>query len=149
MHRHWRRVDWPGRLQVLADQPLVVLDGAHNAASAQVVRHALETDFHFDRLLLVVGLRTGKDALGVLGALAPGAAQVYLTRSHHERSASPNELAPLVSTAAPGATTHTFEDTSAALEAAIAEAAPSDLVLVTGSLFLVGEVLEWWRSSHR
>ena len=38
-------VDWPGRLQVLARQPLVVLDGAHNAASAEVVRHALETDF--------------------------------------------------------------------------------------------------------
>jgi dihydrofolate synthase / folylpolyglutamate synthase len=142
-------VDWPGRLQVLAHEPFVVVDGAHNAASAQVVRHALETDFDFDRLLLVVGLSTGKDALGVLGALAPAAARVYLTRSGHERSASPAELVPLVRTAAPEATTGTFEDTSAALGAALAEAAPRDLVLVTGSLFLVGEVLRWWPRSRR
>jgi dihydrofolate synthase / folylpolyglutamate synthase len=142
-------VDWPGRLQVLTREPLVVLDGAHNAASAEVVRHALETDFAFDRLLLVVGLSTGKDALGVLGALAPFAARVYLTRSRHERSASPREIEPLVRTAAPRAPTLAYEEPSAALEAALAEAAPRDLVLVTGSLFLVGEVLEWWRRSHR
>ena len=74
---------------------------------------------------------------------------MYLTRSQHERSASPAELEPLVRTAAPGATTHTFDDTSAALEAALADAAPSDLVLVTGSLFLVGEALVWWRRSPR
>jgi dihydrofolate synthase/folylpolyglutamate synthase len=141
-------VKWPGRLQVLARHPLVVLDGAHNAASAEVVRHALDTAFTFQRLLLVVGLSAGKDALGVLSALAPRADQVYLTRSSHERSAPPSDLEPLVRTAAPSATTRTFPEARAALDRALAEAQPNDLLLVTGSLFLVGEALEWWRRSH-
>jgi dihydrofolate synthase/folylpolyglutamate synthase len=141
-------VEWPGRLQVLAPRPLVVLDGAHNAASAEVVRRALDTDFTFDRLLLVVGLSAGKDALGVLSALVPRADKVYLTRSSHERSASPSDLEPLVRTAAPHADAQVFADADAALDRAVADAAPGDLVLVTGSLFLVGEALEWWRRSH-
>jgi dihydrofolate synthase/folylpolyglutamate synthase len=148
IQRAMRNVDWPGRLQVLSRQPWLVLDGAHNAASAEVVRQALDALFNFERLILVVGLSEGKDALGVLSALTPRAAQVLLTRSHHERSAPPAELEPL---ARKGGQAHvlTFDDLAAALQAAMTTAGPRDLVLVTGSLFLVGEALEWWRRSHR
>jgi dihydrofolate synthase/folylpolyglutamate synthase len=142
-------VEWPGRLQILARQPLVVLDGAHNAASAEVVGHALDVDFSFERLLLVIGLSAGKDALGVLGALAPRANRVYLTRSKHERSAPPVDLEPLVRAASPRVTVQTFAEAPTAFERALAEARPGDLVLITGSLFLVGEALEWWRRSPR
>jgi dihydrofolate synthase/folylpolyglutamate synthase len=142
-------VDWPGRLQVLAEQPLVVVDGAHNAASAVVLRTALGQVFTFDRLHLVVGLSAGKDARGVLDALAPLAHGVYLTRSHHERSEAPAALEPLVRAAAPGAVVTVADDVPVALERALANARPDDLVLVTGSLFLVGETLVWWRRSPR
>jgi dihydrofolate synthase/folylpolyglutamate synthase len=142
-----RTVAWPGRLQVLSRQPWLVLDGAHNAASAEVVRQALDSSFNFDRLILVVGLSEGKDALGVLSALAPRATVVLLTRSQHERSAPPAELEPLVRKASQ-AQVLTFDDTAAALHAGLTAARPRDLVLVTGSLFLVGEALEWWRRSH-
>lgn len=141
-------VAWPGRLQVVSREPLLVLDGAHNAASAEVVRKALEHDFNFDRLHLVIGLSAGKDALGVLGALSPRAYKVYLTHSRHERSTPPEQLEPLVRAGSQGEV-GTFGDAAAAVEAAISDASPRDLVLVTGSLFLVGEVLAWWRSSHR
>jgi dihydrofolate synthase/folylpolyglutamate synthase len=144
-----RTVEWPGRLQVISRAPLVVLDGAHNAASAEVVRHTLEADFTFERFLLVVGLSAGKDALGVLGALAPRADRVYLTRSSHERSAPPDELEPLVRTFSSSATIRVTSVAKSAFDAALAEAGPTDLVLVTGSLFLVGEALEWWRRSPR
>jgi dihydrofolate synthase/folylpolyglutamate synthase len=143
-----RTVEWPGRLQVLAREPWLVLDGAHNAASADVVRQALDTSFDFERLILVVGLSKDKDALGVLSALAPRASSVLLTRSHHERSAPPAELEPLVRGAS-HAQVRTFDDSAAALQTAIGAAGPRDLILVTGSLFLVGEALEWWRRSHR
>src|SRR5919202_3103623 len=53
-------VEWPGRLQVLAERPLLVVDGAHNAASADALRRAIRHDFRFDRLLLVLGLSEGK-----------------------------------------------------------------------------------------
>jgi dihydrofolate synthase/folylpolyglutamate synthase len=140
-------VDWPGRLQVLANQPLIVLDGAHNAASAEVVRRALEDVFTFDRLMLVVGLSEGKDAVGVLRSLAPRAHAVYVTRSHNERSVPPSELEPLARSAAPRAEVTAVDNLPAAMAAAQRTAGPRDMILVTGSLFLVGEALVLWRRS--
>jgi dihydrofolate synthase/folylpolyglutamate synthase len=142
-------VDWPGRLQILSERPLVVLDGAHNVDSAEVLRAALDKYLTFDHLHLVFGLSVGKDARGVLEALAPGAEVVYLTRSHHERATPPAELEPLVRQLAPYARVQSTIDPVAAFEAALAAASQGDLVLVTGSLFLVGEALVWWRSSPR
>lgn len=142
-------VDWPGRLQVLSEHPLVVLDGAHNAASADVLRAALAKSFQYARLHLVLGLSAGKDAQGVLHALAPVAASIHLTRSHHERSAPPAELESLARAAAPEALVAVQPDVVTALEAALAAAGADDLILVTGSLFLVGETLVWWHRSFR
>jgi dihydrofolate synthase/folylpolyglutamate synthase len=141
-------VEWPGRLQVLAGQPTVAVDGAHNAASAEVVRRALDQDFEFDRLHLVLGLSEGKDALGVVGALAPRAERVYVTRSAHERSAPPEQLQPLVQQSSPRAQVRVYENAASAFDAALAGASERDMVLVTGSLFLVGEALAWWRRLH-
>jgi dihydrofolate synthase/folylpolyglutamate synthase len=143
-----KTVEWPGRLQVLVKRPLVVVDGAHNAASAEVVRRSLGQDFEFDRLILVLGLSEGKDALGVLRALAPRAAIVHLTRSRHERSADPVALQPIVRSVAPEAAVATDTSLPLAFAAALAAAQPNDMVLVTGSLFLVGETLVEWRRLH-
>jgi dihydrofolate synthase / folylpolyglutamate synthase len=138
-------VDWPGRLHVLAEQPWLVLDGAHNAASAQVLEQAVHSHFSFERLLLVLGLTEGKDAAGVLEALAPPAQRLFVTSARHERAAPPAELAQRARTLAPNLAVTVEPDLDRALGAALAEAGPSDLVLVTGSLFLVGEALMWWR----
>src|SRR5207245_497211 len=126
--------DWPGRLQVLSERPLVVVDGAHNGASAEALRRAIRYEFHFDRLVLILGLSEGKDARGVLSALAPDADVVCLTRSHHERAADPSELEPLVRSVAPRAAIARYDVVSTALGAVTAAARASDLVLVTGSL---------------
>jgi dihydrofolate synthase/folylpolyglutamate synthase len=142
-------VDWPGRLQVLSEHPLLAIDGAHNAASAQVLRSAIDKYLRFDRLYLVLGVSAGKDAQGVLEALAPRAHQVQLTRSQHERSAPPRELEPLVRRVAPHANVAMHDDLMSAVEAALAAARAVDLVLVTGTLFLVGETLVWWRRSRQ
>jgi dihydrofolate synthase/folylpolyglutamate synthase len=144
-----RSVDWPGRLEILSREPLLVIDGAHNGASAQVLRSAVDSTFHFERLHLVVGLTEGKDARGVLTALVPRADAVYLTRSRHERSAPPSELEPLVRAAAPSAAVHVLPEANAAFESALRNASARDLVLITGSLFLIGEALVWWRRSPR
>jgi dihydrofolate synthase / folylpolyglutamate synthase len=140
---------WPGRLQVLPRSPLLILDGAHNAFSAQVLGEAVSAGFKFQRLLLVLGLSEGKDAHGVLAALAPRATHAYFTRSHHERSADPRTLAELARADVPDTPSEVHQDLASALEAALAEAGPADAVLVTGSLFLVGEALVWWNRSQQ
>jgi dihydrofolate synthase / folylpolyglutamate synthase len=142
-------VDWPGRLQVLSERPWVVVDGAHNAASAEALRAAVDRTFHFDRLILVLGLTEGKDARGVLAALAPRASAVCLTRSRHERSAPTEELDPLVRAVAPRARIVSYPAFDAAIEGAVSWSTVNDLVLITGSLFLVGEALVWWRRSRQ
>ena len=143
-----KSVEWPGRLQILGQRPLVVVDGAHNAASAEVVAHALGHDFQFEHLTLVLGLTEGKDALGVLTALVPRADSVYLTRSMHERSALPEQLQRVVRDVAPRTPVQVLQDARSALNAAFSRAQPRDMVLITGSLFLVAEALAWWRGSH-
>jgi len=144
-------VDWPGRLQVLSQQPLLVLDGAHNAASAEALRTAIDRIFRFQRLHLVVGVSEGKDASGLLEAFfsKPSEPTVYLTRSRHERSAAPAELERLVRATSASAQVSVHSDLGTALQTALAAASSDDLVLVTGSLFLVGEALVWWRRSRR
>ena len=139
------QVEWPGRLQVLQRSPLLVVDGAHNAASAEVVRQAVQASFRFRQVRLVVGLSAGKDARGVLGALAPWADTLRLTRAQHERAAEPAELLALARELAAGRPVLVEPDLPTALAAALAGAEPDHLVLVTGSLFLVGEALLWWR----
>lgn len=141
-----QHVDWPGRLQVLKKQPLVVLDGAHNAASAAALARAVHTEFEYARLHLVLGLTEGKDARGVLQALLPGVSGVIVTRSRHERSAPPSEIAALVREMKSEAPVSLAPDLEVALERALTQAKDDDLVLVTGSLFVVGEALVWWQA---
>jgi dihydrofolate synthase/folylpolyglutamate synthase len=142
-------VEWPGRAQVLAMRPLVVLDGAHNAASAEALRRLVSTELAYADLHLVLGLSAGKDALGVLQALAPLASAVYLTRATHERSTPPADLLPMAREVAPRALLSMHDAVDGAVSAALAAARTDDLILVTGSLFLVGEALVWWRRSPR
>jgi dihydrofolate synthase / folylpolyglutamate synthase len=140
-------VEWPGRLQVLRSEPWLVLDGAHNAASAEVLRQAIDQHFEFEHLSVVLGLTAGKDAHGVLEALGTRVQRLRLTRSRHERSADPAEIMSLARSLMPNATISVDPEFNAAVDSAMAEAGPRDLVLVTGSLFLVGEALVWWRHS--
>jgi dihydrofolate synthase / folylpolyglutamate synthase len=142
-----RSVNWPGRLQVLQRDPLLVLDGAHNAFSAQVLARALVQNFAFKRLLVVLGLSEGKDAQGVLAAVAEHAERLYITRSRHERSADPRALAELAHGSLPTVRATVYTDVSGAIEGALREAQPEDAVVVTGSLFLIGEALVWWARS--
>jgi dihydrofolate synthase/folylpolyglutamate synthase len=139
-------VRWPGRLQVLRDRPWLVVDGAQNAGSAEALRRALEAMAPADsNVTLVLGVSAGKDTEGILRALAPLARRIVVTRSRHERAASPAELAQAVARVAPGRRVEVAPDLDTALDRVFASAQGSDLVLVTGSLFLVGEALLWAR----
>jgi len=140
----WRagtaRARWPGRLEVLVRRPLVVVDGAHNPASAQRLAEAVREDLPHRRLLLVFGASRDKDVQAMAEALAPLADRVLACRSRHPRAGDPSDLADLfLSLGVPAIPHPTVAD---ALRSAMAEAGPDDLVLVTGSLFVVAEARE-------
>ncbi len=132
-----RGVRWEGRLETVGRQPWTVLDGAHNRDSARRVREALAACFHYRRLILVLGISANKDLEGIVQELAPLAAVTIATRAEVPRAATPQRVAELAATWS--AHVIVEEETRDALARACAEAGEEDLILVTGSLYLVGD----------
>ncbi len=133
------RVVWPGRMHLIGWFPLVIVDGAQNGSSAKALKESIK-DFYFDRLILVLGISSNKDIAGIARELCPGAARVILTKAGNCRAAGPEQLKEKIAdyVADPAITNSSKE----ALDLAKSEAGKDDLILITGSLYLVGEILE-------
>ena len=127
----------PGRLEVAARRPLVVLDGAHNPAAARALADALPDTFTWDRLHLVIGVFAGKDLEGIVAPLAPLADAGYATAVDSVRARPPREVADAL--AVHGIATEHFASVRDALDAAARAASDGDLILVTGSLYTVAD----------
>jgi dihydrofolate synthase/folylpolyglutamate synthase len=135
-----REVAWPARLEVVGRSPLVVLDCAHNVASALALVETLQASFPPARRLLVFASSGDKDIAGIFRVLAPHFAQAFLTRyANSPRAATAEHLAELLQAA--GGLPATLSPTpAAAYQAARAAAGPDDLICITGSVFLAGEL---------
>jgi dihydrofolate synthase/folylpolyglutamate synthase len=134
------KVLWPARLQVVSHRPLVVLDCAHNVASAQALAQALQTSFPPARRSLIFASSNDKDVKGIFQVLAPLFSHFYLTRyGNNPRSALPEELARMIAEFRPVA----FSVCPSPIDAwneARGKATPEDLICITGSVFLAGEL---------
>jgi dihydrofolate synthase/folylpolyglutamate synthase len=127
----------PGRLEVLARRPLLVVDGAHNPAGAEAMTRAVREAFTWDTLHLVMACSANKDIDGIVRAVAPLGPSVYATRNSSARSAPVERVASASRDA--GLETQELGSVPEALAAARAEAAEADLILVTGSLYTVAD----------
>jgi dihydrofolate synthase / folylpolyglutamate synthase len=133
-------VEWPGRLQLvtLASGRRIVLDGAHNVNGAQALAASLKDLFPNQPLTLILGILSDKDWGGMFRVLAPLAARNILVSVQNERTTKPAELA---------ATCQSFNPAAelvccASLKEALAETNADALVVIAGSLYLVGEAME-------
>ena len=127
-------VQSPGRLEIVALQPSVILDGAHNPAGAAALAKAMRESFRWERLHLVLAISANKDLAGICAPLAPLADEAYVAKNESVRSADPADVADAL-----GRPAASFGSVAAALAAARAAADPRDIVLVTGSLFTVAD----------
>jgi dihydrofolate synthase/folylpolyglutamate synthase len=137
-----RTVDWPGRMEILSREPLVVIDCAHNPYAARMLRKALDEWFPDRRWVLVYGASVDKDISGVLTTLLPISDYVIVTRSDHPRAAAPAKLADITASVGGGAEIST--NPTKALQRALAVMGPDDGLLVTGSIFLAADAREEW-----
>ena len=126
---------WPGRLEVLSKHPYIVLDGAQNVASANVLKKAAQSFFHYKKLILVLGISSDKDIPGICRELCNLADTVILTRANTPRATEPKIMAQYFKGREPRVT----KGISEAKQLAEHVAGKEDLILVTGSLFVVGE----------
>ncbi len=129
---------WPGRLEKMSDHPIIVFDGAHNPDSMEKTLTALKRHFHFNRIIAVIGVSGDKDAEGILEPLAEASEIIIATQSTNVRAMPVNLLAETARQFKE--TTLTEADPHKALEEAKRLSKPEDLILVTGSLFLLGDL---------
>lgn len=126
----------PGRMQVVRQEPLAVLDGAHNAEAAEALAESILQAFRYQRLLLVFGMLKPHDPAGVMKHLLPLAHHIIFTCPPSKRAYLPEELAH-------GLPAHVSfilqADPLQAFNQAISQAGKDDLVLITGSFYLIGE----------
>jgi dihydrofolate synthase/folylpolyglutamate synthase len=135
-------VTWPARLEILARSPLVLLDCAHNVASAQALVDTLEQSFHLGRCrrILVFAGNQDKDLEGMLAILAPRFDRIVLTGFQtSQRCAAPEQLQKMLPVEYRANST-TCTDSRTAWSIARSEAGPDDFICVTGSVFLAGEL---------
>jgi|SRR6185369_6516319 len=127
---------WPGRLELFEGPPRILLDGAHNPAGAVALRRSL-ADFSYDRLILLFGTMADKSWQETLLQLLPLADLLVAVKPSIDRALAADELAGFGTVRGVKATA--AGDVKAGMEYASEIAGPDDLILVTGSLFTVGE----------
>jgi dihydrofolate synthase/folylpolyglutamate synthase len=134
-------VEWAGRLQIAQSRSgqTVVLDGAHNADGVEALAAALEQQFGGRRPALIFGVMADKDWKSMLGRLAPLAKRAVVTLVNSSRTLPVEDQLALCRQSFP----ELDIVSSASLGEAMAALATEDFVLITGSIYLVGEAMEW------
>ncbi len=135
------QVRWPGRLELIRTHPRLILDGAHNPAAAGVLADTLKHTLSHRRLILVLGIMADKEIEGILTKLLPLADAVVFSRPEYSRAATPEALARKAAGAA--GESYVIPELPTAIEKALSLAGEDDLVVITGSLFTVGEARDY------
>ena len=133
-----RHASWPGRLELIHDRPLVLLDGAHNPAGAREIAAFVREHLVGRRLRLVYASMRDKAIGEISEILFPLAKQVYLTRPEQPRAASPEEILAAARCRTPQIVLEA--EPMRALERAYQASTPEDVILAAGSLFLAGAI---------
>ena len=136
---------WPGRIEKVHSNPDIYLDGAHNPSAARELAVFLNENLHGRKLILIFGALRDKAVDEIAGILFPRASKVIFTEPRTARSISASQLAEIAGHHA--ANCEIIPDAEQALQAALALAAPDDVVCITGSLYLVGQLRQNWQPS--
>jgi dihydrofolate synthase/folylpolyglutamate synthase len=133
------QTQWPGRMYTVARDPRILLDGAHNPRAISTALNSVRNEFTYDRLIVVLGVMEDKDIRGIIQGIVSVADYVIFTRAEYYRSAEPEVL--LAHGRTLGMQCRVEPDLPEAIRKAKKMAGRDDMVLVCGSLFIVGEAL--------
>jgi dihydrofolate synthase / folylpolyglutamate synthase len=139
------RVKWPGRFQILNYRPVVLVDGAHNVASMMRLVENIKAYFNYGQIFLIIGSSCDKDIPGMVKELVSLSPRVIATHSSHPRAASPSIVAAEFLNR--GIKAGVSDTVAQAISQALSLTGPTDLICVTGSLFMVAETLDYFSVS--
>jgi dihydrofolate synthase/folylpolyglutamate synthase len=132
------QVKLPGRMEMICEDPRVMIDGAHNAASIRALIYAIGQNIPYDSMVVIFGCNNDKDIKGMLKELQYGADKVIFTRSNSPKAASPQDLADIY-TEICGKMCQTAFSLGEALALAKSAVGKEDLICITGSFYLIGQ----------
>jgi dihydrofolate synthase/folylpolyglutamate synthase len=135
---------WPGRMEIAGVNPYVILDGAHNPAAAACVKAYVEKFLNHRKIVLIFAAMRDKAIAEIGSILFPLGEEIILTKLDMERAAEPMEIAGTLPEFK--ALYRYTESSESALLLAQRLAGPDDVILVVGSLFLIGEVKRYLKS---
>ena len=137
-----KKTTWPGRMHVVAKNPTIVLDGAHNPKAMKALADSIKKGFRFRQMILVIGVMEDKEIGQILRRIVPHSDYVIYTRPIYYRAARPEIL--MAKGARLGKPGEIVPLLSEAIEKAEDMADPQDLIVITGSLFTVGEAMTYF-----
>ena len=129
---------WPGRIEKIQSHPDVYLDGAHNPSAARELAHFVEESLKGKKIFLLYGALRDKAVDEVAGLLFPLAEEVILTAPATSRAISAMQLEEVAAHYANKSAT--IADSGEAIDYALSKASPGDVIFITGSLYLVGQL---------
>jgi dihydrofolate synthase/folylpolyglutamate synthase len=132
----------PGRLQIVSNKPLTILDGAHNPGGAESLAKALATHFEAPKAIGIVGVLGEKDAAATLSPLAKSFDHVIVAASSSPRAVAADELAKVAATVFGAENLTVAESVAEAYEIAQTMVFEGGAIVVTGSLSMVGDMLK-------
>jgi dihydrofolate synthase/folylpolyglutamate synthase len=132
------KVRVPGRMEMVNEEPRIIVDGAHNAASVEAVMRAIGQNITYDSMVVIFGCQADKDIPGMMDHVQLGADKVIFTWVRSPRAADPAELAQVYAERS-GKMSQIAQDLDDALSIAERAVGREDLICITGSFYLVGE----------
>lgn len=141
-----KRARQPGRFEVISEDPVVIIDGAHNEAGAQALQETMAQHFAGKKILLVAGILADKEIDSIVKFLTKITDHIIVTEPDNPRKLAAEKLAEHV--AEFGVAAEAVPDVEAAVHRAKELADDYDVILFAGSLYLIGDVRRLWRNER-
>lgn len=144
--REGLQVEVPGRFEIIQQQPTVILDGAHNRHKAEALATSLSNQYPGKKMTVILGTLSIKDFSGIIHALAPITEKWIATQPKvfGKPAARATALAAVIEEETPELEVIQLPDVKTAIHKALTGAKKDDLILITGSLYLLGEARGLW-----
>lgn len=132
------KIKWMGRLEVMAKRPLVVIDGAHNREGISMLRDNVERHFSYNRMVLILGILADKEVDIMVKTIVPLAWRVIAVTPNNVRAESSEQLKTVIERHNPNC--EAFDDYESAYRKAVSYCRKEDLLLISGSLYMIGDM---------
>jgi dihydrofolate synthase/folylpolyglutamate synthase len=134
------KAQWPGRLEEVATDPLIILDGAHNTLGVQALANAIQTDYTYEKLFVIFAMMKDKEA-EMIQSLLPLSDHIVATEVPDQpRSRTAEELKNIILAMNPMQSVEAISSPQRALEAIRAQASKQDLIVIAGSLYVIAAI---------